>query len=550
MNNIIVCGEDKIELTSILNADVREVRFDDLYFLEKKYNGDLDDSFDSFLIDYPSYSDTDSDFHNKLEKMLNNYESVIGVSCRKTDYIPSYEVKYEFSVGSINQKGDADVFMTYTDRAYPVTDTLQLSDDVIPAIEEYVTGISNNLRYLQSKKLNLIDKAFGVPNQITWFKKTKKELNALLNEYKKRYGKARELEQNNQMRTKKRNEFYLLYSNNSILIIETKEKKYYYLDGLCNFNIYQKKVEIDKEIEKLKIYKSNQIKHNKEIIYKKIISEFNGKNLLSKTSLTNKEKLTEYGNIREFCFNTIPILRKKEFDFDIFSKQYSEYISLDSLNSFKTNWNRLNKSYVVLNKGENGEKKVNEVLQLFNDRIFILQNFVWKYEHDFIIITPYGISTIEVKNLRGDYVLTETGVLKCRSSEKVVPKDVALQSKKHLESLRRLLNSCPAFSDDIPLQEIICSAEGNFTIENHYQYIPVCYYNTVDKLLLKQDGNIVLNKNSMNMIKDYLLDNQQEPYKYNVFTPRGEIDSRDNFIESFSDVASGYLAVQEVNMNE
>jgi len=72
----------------------------------------------------------------------------------------------------------------------------------------------------------------------------------------------------------------------------------------------------------------------------------------------------------------------------------------------------------------------------------------------------------------------------------------------------------------------------------------------VDKLLLKQDGNIVLNKNSMNMIKDYLLDNQQEPYKYNVFTPRGEIDSRDNFIESFSDVASGYLAVQEVNMNE
>ena len=298
MNNIIVCGEDKIELTSILNADVREVRFDDLYFLEKKYNGDLDDSFDSFLIDYPSYSDTDSDFHNKLEKMLNNYESVIGVSCRKTDYIPSYEVKYEFSVGSINQKGDADVFMTYTDRAYPVTDTLQLSDDVIPAIEEYVTGISNNLRYLQSKKLNLIDKAFGVPNQITWFKKTKKELNALLNEYKKRYGKARELEQNNQMRTKKRNEFYLLYSNNSILIIETKEKKYYYLDGLCNFNIYQKKVEIDKEIEKLKIYKSNQIKHNKEIIYKKIISEFNGKNLLSKTSLTNKEKLTEYGNIR------------------------------------------------------------------------------------------------------------------------------------------------------------------------------------------------------------------------------------------------------------
>ena len=147
MNNIIVCGEDKIELTSILNADVREVRFDDLYFLEKKYNGDLDDSFDSFLIDYPSYSDTDSDFHNKLEKMLNNYESVIGVSCRKTDYIPSYEVKYEFSVGSINQKGDADVFMTYTDRAYPVTDTLQLSDDVIPAIEEYVTGISNNLRY-------------------------------------------------------------------------------------------------------------------------------------------------------------------------------------------------------------------------------------------------------------------------------------------------------------------------------------------------------------------------------------------------------------------
>lgn len=288
-----------------------------------------------------------------------------------------------------------------------------------------------------------------------------------------------------------------------------------------------------------------QIKVDKATLAATITSDFYEQNLLSVSSLSNKEKLKAYLDIRDFCCKYVPVLSERGFRVESIHDNYPDYVSEEVCTAFKENWIRINRSYNVLRRGTSGEEKVYEVLRLFDDRIRILRDYVWGHEHDFIVITPYGISTIEVKNLRGNYVLTETGVLKCLSSKKVKPKDIALQSKKHLETLWRNLSGCPAFSTNVPLQEIICSAEPNFTIKDNYHYIPVCYYNTIDKALLPDGGNAILDVKAMDTIEKYFLENKQEAFKFDVFLPRGEIDSRDEFIKNFADVASGLIVVKE-----
>lgn len=271
-----------------------------------------------------------------------------------------------------------------------------------------------------------------------------------------------------------------------------------------------------------------------------IIEEFYRLDLLNQLTLTNAEKVREYAAVREFCIRHIPDLDNRMFSLQILRADYQSYIDRSCLEAFASNWRELNRSYKALERGMRGEEKVLDVLRLFDDRIHILHGYTWGCEHDFVVLSPYGIFTIEVKSLRGEYVVTKTGLLKCISNPKVKTKDIAFQSKKHLETLRRNLGNCEVFSDEIPLHEIICSAEPSFTIADEYGYIPVCYYNTLDKLLLPSGEKVVLSEEQMLAIKRYLTEHWAPEFVFDVFLPRGEIDGRDDFIRSFADVASGY----------
>ncbi len=300
--------------------------------------------------------------------------------------------------------------------------------------------------------------------------------------------------------------------------------------------------ELEEERRKIAIKKAVDEKKNSYI--ELIKNKFDDLDLLRVQSLSNRGKFDEYVAVRKFCFEFFSLLSDHSFRIDEFYDEYSEYISYSSYVTFKENWIRMNRSYSALKRGIDGESKVYEVLRLFDDRILILKEYTWDNEHDFIVITPYGISTIEVKNLFGNYELSETGMLKCLSNQKVKSRDVAFQSKKHLEILRRNLKLCPAFNNNIPLQEIICSAEPNFTIKDNYGFIPICYYNTIDKFLLPNSCDEVLSAEQMREIYEFLLENQQEKFTFDVFLPKGEIDSRESFINAFSELAAVYMAIQ------
>ena len=563
----ILCGKDLIDISKISSVAIKPIKKYELEDLEKKYHGDYDRAKYRLRYYYKSSSslaDT-SKVGEKIESFLNKYWLEIGPvlplpkSKKQTreNWTLATKKRSTFSLGSINQGGDAPVkwefkkdFGTDPLNCHIFSDsetTLSLSDDIIPAIRLLAQNTpqikGRTVAHLFAIAIHNFDGIYNDDSRNTPAE-MKIELDSLLKEYDETYGKIIKQKADDQARIKRREEFLEKYACKYVLILREGYKKKIYLEDYCGFDIYAKKQEIEKE---LKLYQEKRkaiIQDEKAFIIEKITSDFYEQKMLSTSSLTNCEKVQAYSNIRDFCCKYIPVLAERGFRVESLHRDYPDYIHEEFCTPFKENWIRLSRSLNELRRGAIGEEKVYEVLRLFDGKIRILKDYVWGYEHDFIVITPYGVSTIEVKNLRGDYVLTETGILKCVSCDKVKSKDVALQSKKHLETLRKNLNGCSAFSAIVPLQEIICSAESNFTITDNYHYIPVCYYNTIDKALFPENTKVVLNEKAMDEIAMYLLENAQEAFKFDVFLPRGEIDSRANFIRCFADVASGYIVAQ------
>ena len=591
----IFCGKDVFDIEKISYSAIKKISESELDELEKEYHGDYVSRYSTSLelelyrLRQSRYSYTTlskSKFVEKLENALNKYWYEVGLTlpCPKSknqrhdDWTFAPKKQSTFSVGDIGEDGDASVTWKFIkDYGTNAADyhvfgssetTLSLADDIMPIIRQ----LSQEKRNEKNKSQKTVELLFSLlelaihPADAIYHDDSREtpeemqsELKDLYSEYEETYGKIRQEKINEQARMKSREEFLLKYVGKSVLIIRADGKQKRYLEDYCGFDIFVKKREIDREYKLYREKRNAQIKFEeaaritkinseKAPFIAKITSEFYEQNLLSIFSLSNNEKLKEYSNLRDFCCKYIPVLDEYGFKIESIYDDNPNFVSKESCAAFKENWDRLSRSYSVLIRGVQGEEKVYEVLSLFNDRIRILRDYVWGHEHDFIVITPYGISTIEVKNLRGNYVLTETGILKCLSTNKVKPKDVALQSKKHLETLRRNLKGCPAFSVNVPLQEIICSAESNFTIKNEYHYIPVCYYNTIDKILFPEKGEIVLDENAMDVLEKYLLENQQGAFKFDIFLPRGEIDSRAEFIRTFADVASGYMVAKNMQM--
>lgn len=592
----ILCGQDALEISKISSVSIETPTEYELGKLEEYYHGDYPRSVDYLSEDLRRLNLEHltllhknlqkSKFCKKLEDTLNKYWYELGFSLeqpkpkshtherwtfaskkrsvfsinyisRDGDALVSWKFKKDYGTNASDCRvfGDGETTLSLTEDIMPVLrqlantelqikQQLSLKNDIMPALRQFTKSSLEEKTVVQRvyeffSLLDLNDDSRETPAEM------QTELQEICSEYDAAYKKVQQEQADAQARLKQRDEFLTKYANRPVLIVRYAREKKQYLEEYCGFDIFAKKQELEQELALYREKRKAQIASQKTPLIAKITSDFYEQGLLSAARLSNAEKQKAYAELRNFCCKYIPALAAREFRVESLYRDYADFISEESCTAFQENWSRVCRSHSVLLRGAIGEEKVYEVLRLFDDRIRILRDYVWAHEHDFIVITPYGISTIEVKNLRGNYVLTETGVLKCLSSAKVQPKDVALQSKKHLETLRRNLTGCPAFSAAVPLQEIICSAESNFTIQDNYHYIPVCYYNTIDKALFPQNASPVLNKAAMDTIEKYLLANRRNAFQFDVFLPRGEIDSRAAFIQAFADVASGWIVGQE-----
>lgn len=266
-----------------------------------------------------------------------------------------------------------------------------------------------------------------------------------------------------------------------------------------------------------------------------IVQNFENTQLLTHPKLTRTQKMNEYAKVLDFCYSYLPALKTVGSHVERILPMYATEPLLTACSDFSKSWRNILGSHRGLQQGAEGEYRVAKLLNLYDEQLVYISDYTWNVEHDFIVLAPSGIYTIEVKNLSGNYELSAAGILKCISKPYKRSFDVAFQSKKHAESLRRNLKSCPAYHSEIPIKHIICSANQDFTInKNDYPYIPVCYTNTLDNHILFSDLPTVMSMDTMNEIKAFLLAHQQPPFTFDVFGPRGELESRDTFINSFA----------------
>lgn len=292
----------------------------------------------------------------------------------------------------------------------------------------------------------------------------------------------------------------------------------------------------EKQEEVARIQRKSAMNEKIKEIIAQVTNKFDESKLLQVSALSAKDKVKEYGRLREFCISYIPELKNNQAKLaSVFNKEFQKYVDTAMCQCFDSGWAALSKAFFTLSRGIQGENNVEEVLSLYDDRIYFIRDFTWIYEHDFIVLAPSGIYTIEVKMLSDDYVLTETGMLKPLNDHNKMIINVVLQSRKHIETLRKGLKECAAYTSDIPIAEIICCADGKYTIKNEFPDIDVCYCNTLNKYILPNDVENKLTAERMAELKDFLLKNgEKKPHTYAVFGAQGDLPDKDEFVRNFA----------------
>lgn len=277
----------------------------------------------------------------------------------------------------------------------------------------------------------------------------------------------------------------------------------------------------------------NKVKENASFIE----TEFNSRHLLTKDSLSLENKLKEFIKVRDFCLEFLPQLKSKNFTYDEYIGNYSYLINEKDYQRFENDWISINKSIFALERGIKGEDLVEKMLNIMNDRLCFLRNYQLGCEHDFIVFCENGIFTMEVKNFSGDHIIKETGLM-INKSNNMHEYNVAEQSIIHIETLRKNLIKCPDFNKNIPIREVICSADDRYTLESNFPEILVCYPTTIRNILFSKqfnkDNEYKLTVKEIKNIKKFLLENQEPHHTFDLFKPRGEISCRTEFINNFS----------------
>ena len=329
-----------------------------------------------------------------------------------------------------------------------------------------------------------------------------------------------------------------------------------YAGRYAPFDIHQKKEELNRCIS---AYRSGQqvwFSQTKEDWYYEVRRRFEAEGVLTEQYLTNEEKCAQYAKVRKICLAYLPELADRQWDISSLWSRYPYHITRQNCESFKRDWQRMNRSYFTLSKGAKGERKVSEVLGYYVDshRIRVIENYVGSgCEHDFIVITPQGaIFTIEVKSAAGDCVLTETGYLKRADREDDRAKDIVFQSMRHANILQNQLKDCPVFSAEQPpaIKEILCFADSVEPVDDRYHGITVAYPTTLKAALglgaAKEDAPTqhTFTEAEMDEIAEYLRACQCKAYSYPVFGTHGDITDREAFLHVFADIVSTYRTLQ------
>lgn len=186
----------------------------------------------------------------------------------------------------------------------------------------------------------------------------------------------------------------------------------------------------------------------------------------------------------------------------------------------------IEKEYGRLKKGMEGETKVRESVNLFSDKVKIIQNghFIFDgidVEVDLMIVSKKGVFCIEVKNWRNDAVLDEKGFLN--------GKDLVGQMNRHRHCLRRMLEK--GLEKEVPVYSIFLWQNKSSELEVKFSDITVCYSNTLESEIFSDKYEDLLNEEQIKVIDNFLTFNKKSERKYELVVDK-------TFLNIFKDVAT------------
>lgn len=238
---------------------------------------------------------------------------------------------------------------------------------------------------------------------------------------------------------------------------------------------------------------------------------------------TNEDAVTVYAKLIDLFDRYFPQPQTENFYARITPKEREDIERLLGIADYGHDYQKseqirrnVEKNYHILQAGKNGEARVTEILALYDDKVKFLLNYRfsqgnYSVEIDALVLAPNGIFSVEIKNYTGNkYILTETGWLeeinaKGEAVNQGKGKNIAFQSKQHLQNLRKLLRDCPIAVPDEALREILCFSNPKANVENHYPRITACYANELDNVILEaRDRKTFFSQDDLAIIFDFL----------------------------------------------
>ena len=216
---------------------------------------------------------------------------------------------------------------------------------------------------------------------------------------------------------------------------------------------------------------------------------------------------------------------------------------------FESNMNDMGYTIGSFIKGMKGEHIARRALKLisFDKSVKILYNIALEdddaqAEYDAIVVTPYGLFVVEVKNWGATMNIDENGIL--RRDDQDVKYDLPGRMSVKEGLLREYLG------EDFPAQYqgIVLFSNENAKVQDNYKQIPICYGGgIVYSIRAFNEGNTILTDSQIELIAEKISSNHKEQRALCKVNCKEIIEDYAVLMAAIEEAADGeYAAVEEL----
>lgn len=235
-----------------------------------------------------------------------------------------------------------------------------------------------------------------------------------------------------------------------------------------------------------------------------------------------------FGIINDFCER--PYVTKKLFELSqIVRKKISEpwdgFLEWEQKVGISQNFQLFRSESIGASLGEMGEQRVADELRPYEGQIIVLPNLRLEVEgesveNDFILISPYGVYVLEVKNLGsggsyGLYIEKDGRWNKTFGNRTEYMESPVHQNERHILYLEKYINGelGRRIDDYFRVQGMVVLANEKVNIKNESDNL-IVRYNNIMSTIRKQP--VIMKENEMKQIAEILSKAGLEPKEYPV----------------------------------